>query len=822
MSLHPLKRERELRGWSQAKVAQEIGTTARTVHRWEHGQGIPYPYYRERLCLLFGKNARELGLLPEGNQESEATPSSYTLLPSVAKLDEHMPGPYDPLIPWALVGGNSLIGRDLLLAQLKRRILSGGTLALTALYGLPGIGKTALAVALAADPEVQRHFRDGILWAGLGTQPNVLGLLAHWGSLLGVSSTQVGDVSSREAWGLAVRSAIGMRRMLLIIDDAWQAEEALAFQVGGPACSHFVTTRLPHIALSCAGEGATEVPQLEEADGLALMARFAPDILTQEAESVYELVRSVGALPLALTLMGKYLGSQAFTRQPRRLHTAAVQLHSTEQRLLLSVPTPLLARSPSLPEGILLSLHAAIAVSDQQLSKQARKALQALSVFPAKPNSFPENLALALVEGGERVLDELSDAGLLESSGPGRYTLHQTISDYARMNLKGTTIDRRWVTSTVAYVEAHQGDYAQLDPDINNILAAFETAYQLGLHKELIRGVSAFAPFLHARGLHTVAAEYLLQAYMVAKSLGDPSDIIAVSSHLGEISCLLGANIQAEAYLQEGLALAREQDDQAQICRLLTALGFLATFRGKPAQAKVYTEEGLAIARRLGLQKQIVDLLIWLAWAVYEQRDFALAAACCQEAFPLALQINNREALCLLHVGLGWVSTAVGNHEQAERFYQEGMAIAEQLQHRYCISLLLTGQGWLAGKVGNYAESEDLSRQALAVARQISVYDLIYRLLTSLGWLAEKRGAFAEAEASYQEALSLVNVHEQPRMLCMVLFHLGKLHLKQGQLEEATAFFQDMLAQIPEDDQDLVARAQDGLALVAHAQRQPR
>jgi transcriptional regulator with XRE-family HTH domain len=58
-----LKQARELRGWSQAKVAELIGTDATTVSRWERGLFLPTPYFREKLCGIFSKNAEELGLL---------------------------------------------------------------------------------------------------------------------------------------------------------------------------------------------------------------------------------------------------------------------------------------------------------------------------------------------------------------------------------------------------------------------------------------------------------------------------------------------------------------------------------------------------------------------------------------------------------------------------------------------------------------------------------------------------------------------------------------------------------------------------------------
>src|SRR5579859_2515037 len=73
-----LKQERELRGWSQAKVAEQIGTDATTVSGLERGLFSPTPYFRERLCLLFDKNAEELGLLESEHsrhEELERSPS---------------------------------------------------------------------------------------------------------------------------------------------------------------------------------------------------------------------------------------------------------------------------------------------------------------------------------------------------------------------------------------------------------------------------------------------------------------------------------------------------------------------------------------------------------------------------------------------------------------------------------------------------------------------------------------------------------------------------------------------------------------------------
>jgi len=60
-----LKRERELRGWSQADLAEKVGCDTKTVGRWESGDSNPRPYHRQPLCEIFGKNAEELGLIGE-------------------------------------------------------------------------------------------------------------------------------------------------------------------------------------------------------------------------------------------------------------------------------------------------------------------------------------------------------------------------------------------------------------------------------------------------------------------------------------------------------------------------------------------------------------------------------------------------------------------------------------------------------------------------------------------------------------------------------------------------------------------------------------
>ncbi len=199
---------------------------------------------------------------------------------------------------------NHFVDRPEVSQDLKKRLIAdssnySGTLVISAIQGLGGIGKTILAQALAHDQQVQEHFCDGILWATLGQQPDVLSLLQRWIIALGdydYKPTKIEDAS------IHLNSLLHDKAVLLFIDDGWNVEDIEPFRVGGGKCQVIITTRRADVAEEVDAQLYSLDLMSEEQSLMLLANRLGRELEEEEKEAAKQLAAAVGYLPIALDL----------------------------------------------------------------------------------------------------------------------------------------------------------------------------------------------------------------------------------------------------------------------------------------------------------------------------------------------------------------------------------------------------------------------------------------------------------------------------------------------------------------------------------------
>jgi tetratricopeptide (TPR) repeat protein len=671
-----------------------------------------------------------------------------------------------------------------------------------------------MAEALSHDADIRLAFPDGILWARSGTNPDVVGQLQRWAGLFRLFMPEIGELTKE-----VIEHVIEDREMLLIIDDVWRIEDALAFQLGGSRCTHLFTTRFPQLALKLSTDDPVHVQELNEEESLDLLHTLAPQIVEQELEKAHTLVQTIGGLPLALSLMGNYLRTHTYGGQTRRIQAALLQLQSHETRLHLDKPLGFFERHPSLLPGQRLSLHSVIAVSDAHMDNEMRQAFYALSVLPPKPDTFSKAAAVTVCSCSLKILDSLVGTGLLEESGDGRYALHQTIADYGQTHLMSTSPQECLIQYAFSFIEAHQADYEQLDQESSTILRALDAAYVLDHQAELIHGVCAFAPFLLLHGNYEVAERHLYRAQQAALALENQQGLVGTYLYLGDLAGKKGDYVQSQSFLEQGLMLARRLEEPERMCALLSLLGRSHWKQGHYSLAEVYLQEGLTFAWKTQHRERMrSELLATLGAIAANLGDYPRSEAYLQEGLKLARKTDDRKHVCTLLMNLGVTISEQGQYEQARVYFEEGLALARQIGHFERISALLCNLGAAATLQGQYAQAEIYQREGLSIARQIGHREWMSILLLNAGETAAAQGKYNQATLYLQQTAKLVKQLGRPQLLARTFYELGNLYLKQQQVKEADAIFCEMLSAIPEGDVELHALSQYAFARICAVQ----
>ena len=664
-----------------------------------------------------------------------------------------------------------LVGREELLARMMDQLQVGERLAA---YGLPGVGKSALAIELGH--RLKERFDHGVLWTSLGPRPDIAVQFHLWEFAMGLSASEVREFPNLQSRASQLHSLIGNKRLLLIIDDVWEEAEARAFEIGGANCGYIFTARSPRIAAALAANAAFGISELDELESRQLLERFVPNQVQDTGWR--ELLEFVGGLPQALVIVGGALRAAAYSDHPRRLSELLDRLADPEALLSLERARSALDQQPGIPLDEPITLGAIIALSEAALDASGRSALHNLSVLPARPNTFSEGAAIAVSGATTKELDVLVDAGLLEPSGGGRYGVHSTIVEYAHLGSDLAEPVKAMVDHFVQFTEAHSEHLNMLNPELQNIMAALRLADEHNLQDPFVAGANALYPYLEANGLLTEAEDLMDRA--LENSTGRTQTFL----NAGRTAQRLGRHAQAESFFKSAL---ESSDDSSAQCAALLGLGAASFERGEWDEAERRYRRGLAIAERASLAQREAALLTNLGILSVSLGDLDAAEANLDRALGLARAVSDRALLGPILTNLGVIAARKGQFDTASDYFEEAVEIARSDSNRRVMAFLHTNMGAMSHDRGDDERARAEFEASLQLSKELGDAQRICHALASLGALETAKGDFNKAGAYLTEGLDLAQTMTLTEVQTLLLINTAELKRELHLPEEERA-----------------------------------
>ncbi|MEJ3749426.1 tetratricopeptide repeat protein [Actinomycetes bacterium KLBMP 9797] len=690
-------------------------------------------------------------------------------------------GPEAPPVPRHLPAAPQMFtGRVPELAALAGA-QDASTVVISAIDGMAGIGKTALAVH-AAHGMVDRY-PDGQLFLDLrGHTPGMAPVepceaLDHLLRALGVPGTEIPPGTQERA--ALYRTRLADRRVLVVLDNAAGEDQVASLLPGSPGCLVLVTSRrrlagLDHTLM-------LSLDTLPTPDAVALFTQTTGEsrLRDESPELLAELVELCGRLPLALRIAAARLRSHPAWR----LSDLVERLRDQRHRLV------------ELEAGQ-RSVTAALDLSYRNLSADQRRAYRMVGLHPGPDLDVYATAALldSTVVHASRMLDQLLDAHLLLEPVAGRHRFHDlTRAHAAGRDQSGssghTALDRLLDyyrhTAAVAMDAGYpyERDYRPrvppagtpspdlpgaapaldwLDAELPNLLAAARYATEHDRPDHVLHLSTILHRHLRSRSRYTDAETLHHQALSAARATGHQAGEVDALNGLGQVHRLQGRHAEATHNREQALRIARATGYLAGELEALTGLGHIDRLQGRHAEATQHLEQALGIARATGHRPGELDALTALGHIHAQLGRYAQAADHYQQALQIARGTGNRHGELITLTGLGQVHRRQGRHAQAIGHYEQVLEIAQATGHRHGELYALTGLGLIYRLQGQPSRAADHYRQLLDLALESGERNWQFEAWQGLGRLLHATGDPEAAIAHHDRALALADGLGQP------------------------------------------------------------
>ncbi|MEV6053345.1 BTAD domain-containing putative transcriptional regulator [Streptomyces sp. NPDC052107] len=616
--------------------------------------------------------------------------------------------------------------------------------AIAVISGMAGVGKSALALAVAH--ELRERFADGQLYVNLhGATPGMtpLSSVQALAALLRDLGAEPRNIPEHpDAATALLRSLLAPARVLLVLDDAANAAQVRPLLPAGPGCAVIVTSRSPLTAL----DGARRFPlaPLTGEDSAALLRAVSG---REGLDAGHPLVELTGRLPLALRVVAARLAA----RRALTPDVLAGQLAETGGRLRHLEYDDLSVRRS------LAVAHDALAAAEREADRDAALALRRIGALDLPTYGAPLIARLTGTDArrAEAALDRLVDVALLEETTYGRYAPHDLVRDFAR-ELADTGKD----AGTGA-----PGDLPDTD-----------TERSPGTPGEADRRTdfaAAPTPDLVALRWYAAVAERVLE--VIVEPGIDQEDRRRPTStqppeHAADVAALTSFESAEQAFgwgeveLENVVALVSRNagtSDPRRAAHLSTLARLLFPYvqrGGRVAEMEVLGRAALGAARRLGdaaAEAYALGDLAGLHFLTGRQKDALALTDQCLEIWR-RLGVVSRIRRCLNNRGL--LLEGLGRFTESGEALRQSLAYSRQLNDPY-------GEAVTHSHLGNLYEHTDpraaieQHRRSLAIGDAIGAVIVQHSAHCNIGYAHLTLGEPEAAAEHFEESLRILGVH---------------------------------------------------------------
>ncbi|MEH2416234.1 tetratricopeptide repeat protein [Nostoc sp.] len=630
--------------------------------------------------------------------------------PTIKEIHQNIP----PAVPF-----EKFVGREAELEKLHQQLQTSQQVAIVAVAGMGGVGKTELATQYAK--QHLENFQGGVCW--LSAQGIDVGI-----QILRFVELKFNKIAPDD-WELADRLRYCWEnwqqgKVLLVFDNVtdYKTQVKPYLPSESPRFKVLLTTRLgfdrtlPQLPLGV----------LKPLAAMKLLKSLVDrERLKSEPWVAREICKFLGYLPLALELVGRYLDTMPDLSLEKLLKR--LEKKRLEHEAIAKV-NPLMRYEYGVAE--------AFALSWEQLDENAQRlgcwlSLYALADIPFSVEAIENDDEQEL---NEKAINDLLKLHLLQRQSKGIYRLHPLIRQFFQMKLD----------------ESSEADKVKTNFTAQMVEVAKQIPQQPNL--EDIFNLTPFIPHLAEVATH------------LSQYLGD-EDLITPFIRLGWFYKGQGLYQQAEPWYKLCTEVAENRLglEHPDVATSLNNLAFFYDSTGRYSEAEPMYHQAFALSKRLlgDNHSNVAASLNNLAALYHSTGRYSEAESLFQQAFALSKRLlgDNHPHVANSLNNLAVLYNSTGRYNEAESLFQQALELRKRLlgENHLDVAASLNNLAALYRSTGRYSEAETMYQQALALRKSLlgDNHPDVANSLNNLAALYHFTGRYSEAETMYQQALAI-------------------------------------------------------------------